>query len=373
MTGRKIIVDTYGGMGRHGGGAFSGKDPTKVDRSAAYMARYVAKNVVASGLAEHCEVQLAYAIGVSEPVSVHVDTFGTGQIADAQIAALVRKTFPLTPSGIIKHLDLRRPIYRKTASGGHFGRFEPEFTWEQTDKADALRKAAGATAGGGGLSRASLDRRVERFRNHTDRPMPPIEESGHAGPCRSMSAFPRAAGPSRPVIHPRPFAIRRRQGLALGVEQVDDPDEGERLQRPLDLRAVADDQDREPVGVEVLAGDAVDVGLGDGGDARRVRGELVVGQVVEDQLGERAGDAAGRLELGGEAADDPVLGEVQLGLGDRPRAGDVGQLLDQLDERLLGDVGLDRAAGVERAGAEPEDELTSGRRRCTPCPRGGSG
>jgi S-adenosylmethionine synthetase len=146
LTGRKIIVDTYGGMGRHGGGAFSGKDPTKVDRSAAYMARYVAKNVVASSLAEKCELQLAYAIGVSDPVSVHVDTFGTGQIPDAQIASLVRKTFPLTPSGIIKHLDLRRPIFRKTASGGHFGRSEPEFTWERTDKAEALRQAAGAVA-----------------------------------------------------------------------------------------------------------------------------------------------------------------------------------------------------------------------------------
>ena len=146
VTGRKIIVDTYGGRGRHGGGAFSGKDPTKVDRSAAYMARYVAKNIVASGLAERCEIQLAYAIGVSEPVSVHVDTEGTGQIADARIAGLVRKVFPLTPSGIIKHLDLRRPIYRKTASGGHFGRSEPEFTWERTDKADALREAAGAVA-----------------------------------------------------------------------------------------------------------------------------------------------------------------------------------------------------------------------------------
>ena len=142
VTGRKIIVDTYGGMGRHGGGAFSGKDPTKVDRSAAYMARYVAKNVVASGLADRCEVQLAYAIGVSEPVSVHVDTFGTGKVADTQIAALIRRVFPLTPSGIIKHLDLRRPIYRKTASGGHFGRSESEFTWEKTDKAAALKEAA---------------------------------------------------------------------------------------------------------------------------------------------------------------------------------------------------------------------------------------
>jgi S-adenosylmethionine synthetase len=147
LTGRKIIVDTYGGMGRHGGGAFSGKDPTKVDRSAAYMARYVAKNVVAAGLADRCEIQLAYAIGVSEPVSVHVDTFGTGQVPDPQIAELVRKTFPLTPSGIIRHLDLRRPIYQKTASGGHFGRSEAEFTWEKTDKAAALKQAATVAAG----------------------------------------------------------------------------------------------------------------------------------------------------------------------------------------------------------------------------------
>ncbi len=146
VTGRKIIVDTYGGMGRHGGGAFSGKDPTKVDRSAAYMARHVAKNVVAAGLAERCEVQLAYAIGVSEPVSIHVDTFGTGQIADSQIAGLIRQVFPLTPSGIIKHLDLRRPIYRKTASGGHFGRSEPEFTWERTEEAETLKQAASASA-----------------------------------------------------------------------------------------------------------------------------------------------------------------------------------------------------------------------------------
>jgi S-adenosylmethionine synthetase len=146
VTGRKIIVDTYGGMGRHGGGAFSGKDPTKVDRSAAYMARYVAKNVVAAGLADRCEIQLAYAIGVSEPVSVHVDTQGTGQLADSHIADLVRRHFRLNPSGIIKHLDLRRPIYRKTASGGHFGRSEPEFTWEKTDKAHVLREAANTFA-----------------------------------------------------------------------------------------------------------------------------------------------------------------------------------------------------------------------------------
>ncbi len=142
LTGRKIIVDTYGGRGRHGGGAFSGKDPTKVDRSAAYMARHVAKNVVAAGLAERCEVQLAYAIGVSEPVSIHVDTEGTGKIPDPKIAEIIRKVFPLTPSGIIKYLDLRRPIYQKTASGGHFGRNDPDFTWEKTDKVEALLAAA---------------------------------------------------------------------------------------------------------------------------------------------------------------------------------------------------------------------------------------
>jgi S-adenosylmethionine synthetase len=142
LTGRKIIVDTYGGWGRHGGGAFSGKDPTKVDRSAAYMARYVAKNIVASGLADRCEVQLAYAIGVTDPVSVYVDTEGTGKIEDSRICELVRQIFPLTPAGIIKHLDLRRPIYRKTAAGGHFGRNEPEFTWEKTDLAKKLAKAA---------------------------------------------------------------------------------------------------------------------------------------------------------------------------------------------------------------------------------------
>jgi S-adenosylmethionine synthetase len=142
LTGRKIIVDTYGGWARHGGGAFSGKDPTKVDRSAAYMARYVAKNIVAAGLADRCELQLAYAIGVSEPISIHVDTEGTGRVDDSRICELVREMFPLTPSGIIRHLDLRRPIYRKTASGGHFGRNEPEFTWEQTDKARQLAAAA---------------------------------------------------------------------------------------------------------------------------------------------------------------------------------------------------------------------------------------
>jgi len=143
LTGRKIIVDTYGGWGRHGGGAFSGKDPTKVDRSAAYMARHVAKTVVAAGLAEECEVQLAYAIGVADPVSVRVDSYGTGLVPDERIASLVREMFPLTPKGIIKALDLRRPIYRKTAAGGHFGRNDPDFTWESTSKAVDLRKAAG--------------------------------------------------------------------------------------------------------------------------------------------------------------------------------------------------------------------------------------
>ena len=140
LTGRKIIVDTYGGMGRHGGGAFSGKDPTKVDRSASYMARYVAKNVVSAGLAERVEIQLAYAIGVADPVSVLVDSFGTGVISDAEISGRVRDTFQLTPRGIMESLQLRRPIYEKTASYGHFGREEPEFTWEVTDKVDALKR-----------------------------------------------------------------------------------------------------------------------------------------------------------------------------------------------------------------------------------------
>ena len=146
LTGRKIIVDTYGGMGRHGGGAFSGKDPTKVDRSAAYMARYIAKNVVAAGLADRCEVQLAYAIGVAEPVSVLVETFGTGKVSDEKIAEAIRANFHLTPKGIIDSLKLRRPIYRKTAAYGHFGRNDRDFTWEATDKAAALRTTAGAEA-----------------------------------------------------------------------------------------------------------------------------------------------------------------------------------------------------------------------------------
>ena len=146
VTGRKIIVDTYGGMGRHGGGAFSGKDPSKVDRSAAYMGRYIAKNVVAAGLARRCEVQVAYAIGVAEPVSVMIDTFGTGKVSEERIAAAVREVFSLTPRAIIEHLDLLRPIYEKTAAYGHFGRSEKEFSWERTDKKDALRDAAGASA-----------------------------------------------------------------------------------------------------------------------------------------------------------------------------------------------------------------------------------
>ena len=147
LTGRKIIVDTYGGWGRHGGGAFSGKDPTKVDRSAAYMARHIAKNIVAAHLADRCELQLAYAIGVSDPVSVHVDTEGTGKLEDSRLCEVIREFFKLTPRGIIEYLDLRKPIYRRTAAGGHFGR--DGFTWEQTDRAAALASAAraGATVG----------------------------------------------------------------------------------------------------------------------------------------------------------------------------------------------------------------------------------
>ena len=143
VTGRKIIVDTYGGMGHHGGGAFSGKDPSKVDRSAAYAARWVAKNVVAAGLARRCEVQVAYAIGIAEPVSVMVETFGTNAVPEERIERAVRETFSLKPANIIKELDLLRPIYEKTAAYGHFGRSEPEFTWERTDRADSLRSAAG--------------------------------------------------------------------------------------------------------------------------------------------------------------------------------------------------------------------------------------
>jgi S-adenosylmethionine synthetase len=143
LTGRKIIVDTYGGTAHHGGGCFSGKDPTKVDRSATYMARYIAKNIVASGLASRAEVQLAYAIGVAEPVSVMVDTFGTGKVDNCKLEALIREHFRLTPKGIIESLDLLRPIYKKTAAYGHFGRSEPEFTWERTDKAGVLRKESG--------------------------------------------------------------------------------------------------------------------------------------------------------------------------------------------------------------------------------------
>ncbi|MBI5102498.1 MAG: methionine adenosyltransferase [Nitrospirae bacterium] len=142
LTGRKIIVDSYGGVGSHGGGAFSGKDPTKVDRSGAYIARYIAKNIVAAGIAERVEVQLAYAIGVPEPVSILVDTHETGKIEEDKIAKLIRKNFNLTPKGIIDHLQLRRPIYKKTAAYGHFGKNDPDFTWEKTDKADALRKEA---------------------------------------------------------------------------------------------------------------------------------------------------------------------------------------------------------------------------------------
>ncbi|MFA6464797.1 MAG: methionine adenosyltransferase, partial [Desulfurivibrionaceae bacterium] len=143
VTGRKIIVDTYGGMGSHGGGAFSGKDPSKVDRSSSYMGRYVAKNLVAAGIATEIEVQIAYAIGISKPVSINVNSFGTGKISDERIKALIDAHFDLRPKAIIQHLDLLRPIYKKTAAYGHFGREREEFTWERTDKADALRDAAG--------------------------------------------------------------------------------------------------------------------------------------------------------------------------------------------------------------------------------------
>ncbi|NIO20158.1 MAG: methionine adenosyltransferase [Candidatus Aenigmarchaeota archaeon] len=143
LTGRKIIVDTYGGIGRHGGGCFSGKDPSKVDRSAAYMSRYIAKNIVAAKLARKCEIQLAYAIGYPDPVSVNIDTFGTGKVSDKKLSSIVRKHFPLTPAGMIEHLKLRRPIYQKTACYGHFGRDDPDFTWERTDKVKTLRKGAG--------------------------------------------------------------------------------------------------------------------------------------------------------------------------------------------------------------------------------------
>jgi S-adenosylmethionine synthetase len=142
LTGRKIIVDSYGGMARHGGGAFSGKDPSKVDRSAAYAGRYVAKNIVAAGLADRCEIQVSYAIGVAEPTSISVNTFGTGKVSDLKIVQAVREVFDLRPRGLIAMLDLKRPIYQKTAAFGHFGREEPEFTWERTDRADALRAAA---------------------------------------------------------------------------------------------------------------------------------------------------------------------------------------------------------------------------------------
>jgi S-adenosylmethionine synthetase len=144
LTGRKIIVDTYGGSARHGGGAFSGKDPSKVDRSAAYACRYVAKNIVAAGLADRCEIQVSYAIGIAEPTSISVNTFGTGNVSDARLTALIRENFDLTPYGILQMLDLLRPIYLPTAAYGHFGREDIDFTWEATDKAEALRGAAAA-------------------------------------------------------------------------------------------------------------------------------------------------------------------------------------------------------------------------------------
>lgn len=164
LTGRKIIVDTYGGVGRHGGGAFSGKDPSKVDRSAAYMARYVAKNIVAAGLADKCEIQLSYAIGVSKPTSVNVDCFGTNKIPEERISQLVYENFDLSPKGIVKSLNLKRPIYRKTASYGHFGRNDADFTWEKTDKAEFLRQALGEiNRSMGEEPRAFIEQREDNF------------------------------------------------------------------------------------------------------------------------------------------------------------------------------------------------------------------
>ena len=191
LTGRKIIVDTYGGAGRHGGGAFSGKDPTKVDRSAAYMARYIAKNIVAAGLAEKAEVQLAYAIGVAEPVSVLVETFGTGKVSEAKLTELVRKNFALTPKGIIESLNLRRPIYQKTAAYGHFGRTEPEFTWEATDKAATLAEQAGIAHG----SQVNPASTAGHSTNGTHHSVGPIPFAANADPP------PRSPSPSLPTLN----------------------------------------------------------------------------------------------------------------------------------------------------------------------------
>ena len=184
LTGRKIIVDTYGGWARHGGGAFSGKDPTKVDRSAAYMARHVAKNIVAAGLADRCEVQLAYAIGVSDPVSVLVDTDGTGKIDDLRLCDLARDLFPMTPGGIIRYLDLRRPIYRKTASGGHFGRSEPEFTWEKTEPGERVGRGRRP-----GSCRQPLVVCRLRFRERLSRFRLRFRDNCHAKPLIIFAAF----------------------------------------------------------------------------------------------------------------------------------------------------------------------------------------
>ena len=211
LTGRKIIVDTYGGYSRHGGGALSGKDPTKVDRSACYMARYVAKNIVAAGLASKVEVQIAYAIGVAEPVSVMADTFGTGTIPNSQITELIRGFFKLTPKGIIETLDLRRPIYRPTAAYGHFGRSGPGFTWERTDKAEAIRKEAGSR---GAVAVSTPNRRFTLRSAVSDRRVAWTS----AGSCRRIC---RGGSQTRPLVtQPSRRPRRRRFSCALCVSAV---------------------------------------------------------------------------------------------------------------------------------------------------------
>ena len=203
LTGRKIIVDTYGGVGSHGGGCFSGKDPSKVDRSGSYMARYVAKNVVAAGLADRVEIQVAYAIGIAEPVSLMIDTFGTAKVSEDKIKELIRAHFPLTPKGMIKHLDLKRPIYRKTAAFGHFGRTEPEFTWERTDL------AADPQARGRPVRPAAATPRRLKERSHGIRRQGP--EAGRQRPAADGVVGPLHA---RSAVHQDPASPRRSRSRA---------------------------------------------------------------------------------------------------------------------------------------------------------------